>query len=184
METVLPVSWLYVKGQRKNQAVLVEWATATEINNDRFEVEYSQDGRNFSLVGVVKGGGHSSTVQKYQFQHGQASSATTYYRVKQLDYDGKFEYSKTIAVKEGNRTEAHVRLYPNPSAETVYLANITLEPTAVVEILDLKGQRVEKVQPVSTGQNPAIPVKHLPAGNYILKIQNSDRLIQQRFIKL
>ncbi|WP_207434611.1 T9SS type A sorting domain-containing protein [Sabulibacter ruber] len=184
LETVLPVTWLSVQAERKNQQVEVKWATASEINNDRFEVEFSADGKNFSLAGTVQGAGNSSTIQEYHFHHVRSTNAPTYYRVKQVDFDGKFEYSKTVSVKGGSPAVAQVNLYPNPSADLVYLANITLEPTAVVEILDLKGLRVESVQPVSRGQNPAIQVKHLPAGNYILRVQNAGQLIQQRFIKL
>ncbi|WP_181307722.1 T9SS type A sorting domain-containing protein [Rufibacter sp. XAAS-G3-1] len=183
-ETVLPVSWLYVKAERKKQQVNVHWATASEVNNDRFEVEYSLDGKNFTFVGKVAGSGNSNIQQEYSFQHVSSATAITYYRVKQIDYDGKFEYSKVVAVQQTSGTTlTQITLYPNPSHDYLHLSNITLEASASVEILDLHGRNVGKVTPQGNGATLVIPVQQLPAGTYLLRIKNASQFIQQRFVK-
>ncbi|KAA3437724.1 T9SS type A sorting domain-containing protein [Rufibacter hautae] len=183
MESVLPVSWLYVKAERKNQEVQLQWATATEINNDHFEVEFSQDGKTFTQAGIVKGAGNSSVQKDYSFDHQSSAKGTAYYRVKQVDLDGKFEYSKVVAVQGGGAALAQITLYPNPSHDFLHLGNVTLDPTALVEILDAQGRQVNKIKPVMEGATPKIPVQQLPSGNYILRVKNASQLIQQRFVK-
>ncbi|ALI97715.1 hypothetical protein DC20_00295 [Rufibacter tibetensis] len=184
IETVLPVTWLHVKAERKNQQVQVLWATATEINNDRFEVECSKDGKNFLKVGEVAGAGNSIITKEYQFQHVSPETATAYYRVKQIDFDGKYEYSKVVAVKAGKEALAQVALYPNPSQDFLHLLNITIEPSTMIEILDAKGKRINQIKPVLTGEATVVPVQHLSSGTYILRIQKAGTILQQRFVKL
>ncbi len=184
MESVLPVSWLYVKAELKNQKVQLQWATATEINNDRFEVEFSLDGKTFTQVGIIKGAGNSNVQKEYSFDHFSPAKGTAYYRVKQVDLDGQFEYSKVVAVQGGAAALAQITLYPNPSHDYLHLGNVTLDPNAQVEILDAQGRQVNKIKPVLDGATPKIPVQHLPAGNYILRVQNASQLIHQRFVKL
>ncbi len=183
-ETVLPVTWRYVKAQRKGQQVQVQWATASEKDNDRFEVETSVDGKNFTYVGKVAGSGNSSTERHYEFLHASPAPATTYYRIKQVDLDGGFEYSQVVAVQTGKAATMQISLYPNPSHDYLYLGNISLDAAAVVEILDMQGRKVDQIKPTLEGGTPNISIQQLQAGNYILRIQNAGQLIQQRFVKL
>ncbi|MFB9864279.1 T9SS type A sorting domain-containing protein [Rufibacter immobilis] len=184
METVLPVTWLQVDASRTKQYVEVNWATATEVNNEKFEVEYAPDGTNFKTVGVVAGAGNSNLAKEYTFRHVAPSTSTGYYRIKQIDFDGKFEYSKTVAVQAGASSLAQVTLYPNPSHDFVYLSNVSLSGDASVEILDTNGRRVLYTKPVMTGATPVVEVRHLPAGTYLLKIHSGKQVTQQRFMKL
>ncbi|WP_165864819.1 T9SS type A sorting domain-containing protein [Rufibacter latericius] len=184
METVLPVTWLYVKAERKNQQVHLQWATASEVNNDRYEVEFSLDGKNFTSAGKVAGAGNSTIEQKYEFQHSSSATATSYYRIKQIDFDGGFEYSKVVAVQSGRAALAQVTLYPNPSQDYLYLGNLTLDASATVEILDVQGKTINRAKPTLDGGTPVISVQQLQAGNYILRIKTNHQLVQQRFVKL
>ncbi|AKQ44887.1 hypothetical protein TH63_03425 [Rufibacter radiotolerans] len=182
--TVLPVTWLSFTGERKGQQVHLQWSTATEINNERFYIEYSADGKQFATVGTVAGAGNSNVIRNYQFQHASAASITTYYRVKQVDYDGKSEYSKVIAVKPGNKSLAQFVAYPNPSHDYLQLANITPDATTTIDILDAKGERMDLSSTALNGTNPVINVQHLRAGNYLLQVKSSAGIQQFRFVKL
>lgn len=88
----LPVLWLYVKGLVINGTTRIEWATASEFNNDYFEVQKSIDGRNFRSIGRILGRGNSNAVKKYNYTDDIRADAN-YYRIKQVDYNGVSTYS-------------------------------------------------------------------------------------------
>jgi hypothetical protein len=182
--TVLPVSWLAFTGDRKGQQVLLHWSTATELNNERFDIESSSDGKQFSAVGKVPGSGNSSTVKHYQFQHFSDAKATTYFRLKQVDLDGKFEYSKVIAVKPATSPQTQLAAYPNPGQDYLYLPNLNLEPSFTWEVLDMNGNRILLPQPTLQGTTQVIEIKHLPSGNYLLQVKSKEGMQQFRFVKL
>ncbi|MCB0428900.1 MAG: T9SS type A sorting domain-containing protein [Flavobacteriales bacterium] len=97
----LPVSWLYVNAHSEDNNVAIQWATATEINNDFFSVEMSLDGTNFETIDEVKGAGNSSTTSTYK-SIVPAANMTRYFRIRQNDFNGKNTYSQTIAVAPAN----------------------------------------------------------------------------------
>nr|WP_066836251.1 T9SS type A sorting domain-containing protein [Rufibacter ruber] len=184
LESTLPVSWLHVKAQRQQQHVLLTWATATETNNDRFEIEYSLDGRQFTQVGALPGSGHSTTIQRYQFLHPNKDHHVGYYRIKQVDYDGQFEFSKVVSAEAGAAPSVSgLQLYPNPSQEVLYISGVDLAPDAEIEIIDLSGRTVQRVIPVLGGTVATIQVKHLPAGTYLLQLRQEKQVQRQRFVK-
>ncbi|MGV3540414.1 MAG: T9SS type A sorting domain-containing protein, partial [Rufibacter sp.] len=183
METTLPVSWLYVKGERKQQNTVINWATACEINNDRFEIEFSTDGANFSKLGQVTGAGNSSTVQKYQFTHSSAVGSPSYYRIKQVDVDGKFEYSKLVNVEAAPQSKLAITLYPNPTHDFLYVSGLSSEDGAMIEILDLGGRSLDRQTLLKSGATNSIPVHHLAAGTYLLQIQQGGKVMRHKFIK-
>jgi hypothetical protein len=98
----LPVTWLSFYGTRLNkQGVLLKWKTATEENNDRFEIERSENGSDFNRIATIQGSGNSKTPLDYQFIDAETSDALRYYyRLRQVDLDGKDDYSKVIVVLE------------------------------------------------------------------------------------
>lgn len=82
-----------------NQSVLCRWTTATEINNDYFTVERSQDGMNFEPIGTVDGAGNSTSILQYQHPDHNPYRGISYYRLQQTDFDGQFSYSQSVAVR-------------------------------------------------------------------------------------
>jgi hypothetical protein len=137
------------------------WSTASEKNNQGFEVERSADGVKFEKIGFVKGNGTSSETKQYTYEDYRLSSAVTYYRLKQVDFDGTFTYSKVVSVVGEGGTK--LKAYPNP------VATVLMLETAVkgnYEVINLLGQTVLRGQ--ATAQ--MIDVSALPQGNYILKV--------------
>ncbi|MFC6998683.1 T9SS type A sorting domain-containing protein [Rufibacter roseus] len=181
MEATLPVSWLYVKAEPTTQGVEVKWATSIELNNERFEVEYSFDGKTFATAGVVTGKGSTTIAQHYTFRHTFSASQAVYYRVKQIDYDGKFDYSKTVVAKPTTSTLPAMSLYPNPSQDLLFLTGVA--PAASVEIFNMQGKMVEKAAVLAEESTPYIQVRHLPAGQYILQIRHEGSIHRLRFVK-
>ncbi|MEQ9289314.1 MAG: T9SS type A sorting domain-containing protein [Cyclobacteriaceae bacterium] len=111
----LPVTWLSFSGKREPAGVGLLWQTATEINNDYFDVERSEDGVAFEVLGARKGAGNTNSVQSYNFLDTKASAFTHYYyRIKQVDFDGQYSYSSTISVLPISSSKRW-NIYPNPA---------------------------------------------------------------------
>lgn len=158
--TPLPISLLWLKGEReKDEDVKLTWATASEINNKGFEIQISDNAQTFKTISFVEGRGNSTTVNSYQLAVNNASDS--YYRLKQIDFDGKFSYSPVVFV-EG--VVGKVVVYPNPS-------NGTFSISVGKDKLDLPA-RLLNAQGI---ESPLIPEggiykvsANLPAGIYFL----------------
>ena len=136
---VLPVTLLDFYGTPEDNSNLIEWATASEINNSFFLLERSSDGIEFEEIAKITGGGNSTSLLKYQYQH-QNPNDLEYYRLKQVDFDGQFEYSKVIAIN--SMKEAIINIFPNPTNSTLSLSfmdNIT-SGEYVITITDVLGK--------------------------------------------
>src|SRR5690606_10958019 len=116
----LPVELVYFTASVRNNQAHLEWLTASELDNDRFEIERSSDARRFEKIGTVKGKGTTSLETKYQFTDRTPVEGTVYYRLKQVDHDGQFAYSNVIAVTaKGLARELTTQAYPNPFRDNI-----------------------------------------------------------------
>lgn len=111
----LPVELLSFEGSIENSSVVLTWSTATELNNDRFEIQKSTDGSIFKMIGTVNGNGNSNTVIHYDFIDRFLTSGLSFYRLKQIDYDGVFEYFPTITINNETFVGLDLKLAPNPT---------------------------------------------------------------------
>src|SRR5690606_38931336 len=123
--TPLPVTWHYFNGYYADGSAYLEWRTASEINNSGFEVERSNDGVNFTKIGWVEGNGSTTVEQAYLFTDENPLPGWNYYRLKQIDYDEKFEYSRLIPVFVDDLPQ--VEIYPNPLRDHIFLSRISTE---------------------------------------------------------
>ena len=94
----LPIELLYFNGSEQRSENILNWSTATEYNNDRFTIEKSKDGIDWESVAIVPGAGNSSNQRFYTASDYRVDKIINYYRLKQTDYDGKFEYSDIISI--------------------------------------------------------------------------------------
>lgn len=115
LDNALPVKLVFFKGVIEDSKVKLIWQTVSELNNSHFEIERSIDGTNFEKIGKVAGNGTSSSVINYVFRDNQVNYGLIYYRLKQVDFDGKYEYSPIIAVVNNAKSTFEVRLFPNPA---------------------------------------------------------------------
>jgi hypothetical protein len=116
----LPVTFLQFAGQYVNNTILLRWATASELNNDRFEIERSMgNANNFIKIGTQLGNGTTNLVSQYSYPDVNlvAGVTTYYYRLKQVDFDGTFAYSPIVQVEVGGNGRTRTNewsIYPNP----------------------------------------------------------------------
>lgn len=180
----LPVELLSFKANNKNGAALLNWSTASEKDNDKFEVERSQDGRNFGKIGEVAGNGNSNRTLAYAFTDSRPTTGTNYYRLRQVDHDGTSSYSKTIAVtfaapKAG---AAIAQVYPTIATDEVTVALTAAAGTVDIIVMDAAGRTVATYKQVAEMQQ-ALPVQQLRAGVYFVNVSNGQVRETYRFLK-
>ncbi len=169
----LPVEWLNpVAARVKGNNIELSFATAQETNNSHFEVEHSQDGRNYYPIGKIKGEGSSFVETYYKYLDENPSIGKNYYRVRQVDFDGKMEYSNIASA----RYEIdEMGIYPNPVNNEFTL--IVKEKQEAVFYNQL-GQVVKGVS-VNKGTN-TLDVSEFKTGIYYLKIgEKTERIIKE-----
>ncbi len=137
----LPITLLSFKVKNSENVNEIFWTTTSEINNDYFVLESSEDAINFSEIARVEGAGNSSQILNYSFLDYNFTSGITYYRLKQVDYDKKFSFSNIISVK--NNLLNDFSIYPNPVNEILnidFYSNIETE--YIINIYNSSTQKV------------------------------------------
>lgn len=173
----LPVELLYFYGEKIGKQIELSWQTATELNNDYFDVEWSTNGIDFKKIGQIKGGGTTNNVQFYDFVHPNPVKGNNYYRLRQVDFDKKYEYTNTIniTIEENNKI---INIYPNP---TTHYLNIESEDLIgeTMQLFNVNGQLIKAFQHQSVHTN--LSIMDIPSGTYFIKMRDQiKRLIIQR----
>lgn len=163
--STLPIKLIDFYGENKSGVNYVRWQTATEHNNKLFVVERSNDGINFIRAGEVEGKGNSLVFNSYEFADKEACFGINYYRLKQIDSDGAFEYFKTIVIDNPKAGDALI-IYPNPSPDGLFsiAAAQTIQPGVYIYSSDMK--LVKQLQVSSSEEN--ISLEELADGIYYL----------------
>ncbi len=148
---------------KKQNSTILTWSVATQINNEKYIIEHSNDERNFSTIGEIAGDGTSNETKHYEYIHTLPSIGINYYRIKQVDYDGKYSYSEIASVRYDGDGETSI--YPNPATSEVTIS--TTDPTSV-QVMDVYGRLLIN-QIISEGQN-TINISALPTGILIFAV--------------
>ena len=169
--TPLPVELIYFAANPNGGEVDIKWTTASEINNDYFTVERSRDAIDWEELRVIDGAGNSSLVLDYETVDKKPYQGVSYYRLKQTDFDGKFEYSQIIVVKMDNYFDSEINIYPNPAKNQVILEGDGFE-LKDLNILNSFGQNVTRhIRVIENSQKKMVlDVSNLSPGTYFIKI--------------
>lgn len=176
----LPVKLIDFKAESKDGQAMLRWSTATEINNAGFEVQRSTDGTDFRKVGWIVGEGNSSRKLSYEFADKSImTNAEYFYRLKQVDVDGRFEFSNVVSVI--NRDVSKLMLHdisPNPVVAEQLLLQLSVgaEEQMVLEVYNSVGQRlIEQTLNVQEGMNNhTLDVGSLANGTYFVKVSGNN----------
>lgn len=158
----VPLTLTNFTARKQNKSILLNWQTQTETNTQHFILEKSSNQRDFQVVHLIAASGNSSTIKNYSFTDARPVNGINYYRLKQVDRDGSFVYSKTVSV---NCSGKGSMLYPNPAA-----AFFTIVPAGTIKaitILTAEGKTVQQLPPVT---NNRYDISRLPKGFYIVKL--------------
>jgi hypothetical protein len=144
VEPPLPVELARFTASASGESVDLRWSTTSEENNAGFDVERSTDGETFTTIGFEPGVGTTEEAQSYRFVDREAPFATTlFYRLRQVDTDGTFEYSPVVEVQVTPSAVALLPVAPNPVSASARLRYELPEATAVrLQVFDLLGRRV------------------------------------------
>lgn len=178
----LPVSWLSLTASVSGKDAVIDWATGSEVNNKGFEVERSFNGNEFEVVGFVKGAGNSASVQTYSFVDAKVlslnSNGDVYYRLKQIDRDGNFEYSKVVMLTATENDD--ITLYPNPFNNEAGIFVSSLQDTKVsIEVKDLMGRNIFTTEKEVIKGNQYISIDNLANlsnGMYLVQVNMNGEL--------
>lgn len=174
----LPVELVSFAGEVVKNGIQLKWETSSELNNDFFNVERSADGETFSTVGEkIKGAGTTNQARSYNLVDQSPLYGTSYYRLKQTDFDGTFSFSKIISVTYDGPVFPVMNVYPNPTKGdfiTIKIEGLKNMETVPVIIYDQVGKAwMTKVlavdQNTQTAAGDLVFDKQLPKGMYLVK---------------
>ena len=179
----LPIELISFTATPNNNVVDLEWATATESNNDFFTLEHSTNGVNYNVVGTIKGAGNSTSTQNYTFTDTNPTEGVSYYRLKQTDYNGQYKYFNSISTtfKDHNFT---FNIFQNPvSMENIHL-KIHASADAMVTIFSEDGKKVfSKNFQASDAQFDDIVIMNIfSPGVYFISIVSDNNSNTQRLV--
>jgi uncharacterized protein (DUF1501 family) len=179
--TVLPIELTSFTGRAIDNATLLQWLTASEWSNLKFEIERSPDAINFIKIGEVSGAGTSNIPHNYSLRDELPLSGINYYRLKQIDNNGTFTYSHILSIYFGSK--GIIGIFPNPANNFISLQLTNSDYDLPVEIFDAFGRLMMEVTlPANTNQNQ-IDISAFAKGNYFLRIQTGSTTITQQFTK-
>jgi hypothetical protein len=174
----LPIELLFFEALAHNNSTLLDWCTASEINNHYFTIERSQNGSHFESIVQIPGAGNSNQNLCYSANDLQPYQGINYYRLKQTDYNGASTYSQVVTVFFSEKNT--VLLYPNPANELIYIHSSGSNPLQV-EICDAQGKLLVQT---SLQQNQAeINVSGLYPGIYFMRAFDGNEWTNLSFIR-
>lgn len=178
----LPVELVDFYGMSISTGIRLFWQTASELNNDYFDVERSADGMTFSTIGRVNGNGTTNELISYRFEDNRPIRGANYYRLNQVDFDGGNEYTRIVRVIASS--VGSIEFYPNPATDEVTLILNSSVNKIDLRLVDLKGSiLIQEDRQNSFGLNRiAIDVRQLDPGVYFLLISANDTIERRKIV--
>ena len=174
VDTPLPVELIsFSAGVDNNRQVTLHWSTASETNNSHFSVERSTDGRSFESIGLVAGNGDSDREISYSFSDINPVAGRSFYRLRQVDFNGEFEYTEILTVWL-DQVAPYFKVYPNPvEAGTPLLVEWGAPGESIkVKLTDLGGKTAYAGTHRPDGGISTINTQGLSPGTYLLRVSN------------
>ncbi len=176
---LVPVKLIYFNQRCDGDSVLLQWATATEINNEKFTVESSIDGSQWLSIQDIPGAGNSSLTRSYFYKDKIKNTNQYYYRLKQTDFDGESDYSDVIGVY-CSAPQLNFSISPNPGRGNFVLRNLPVQ--GLIRVTDLNGREVLSPRPYS-GTMYSINLAKFPPGIYAVTVYSNGTITTKRLIK-
>ena len=180
----LPVTMSSFNNTCKNGNTLLEWTTASEINNDYFAIERSDQSFEFYEIGRIKGLGNSNISNSYSFLDPAFNNKTTYYRIKQVDFNGEFRYHRIIA-SSCYKTEFEVVNHQLTSDKLDLTVNSFENEDVTIYLYDLQGRLIIESNHQLTQGNNKINLNHIniESGIYLINIVGEVHHYQTKLIR-
>lgn len=183
--TVFPVEWADFSAEGNDNEVLLVWSTFSEQNAQSFSIERSVDLVMFDQLGSVASAGNSTEMNFYKYHDENIASLrgkTIYYRLKQIDFNGQFSYSPTVAVTMDSDVLTQLAAYPNPASSTLTVSWQSAEMPKAISLLNAMGQTMARETVNQLEGQIAFPVEQLAPGIYSVLIETSHTLRSETII--
>ncbi|MBK9994322.1 MAG: DUF11 domain-containing protein [Saprospiraceae bacterium] len=187
--SVLPLEWLGFTAEYNGSFTELNWSTGTEINNSHFEIERRHESeKDFEKIGQESASTNASaTLHEYSHDdYDVVMSGLYYYRIKQVDRDGKYSYSKIVAIKKLKANDLSVYIYPNPVRDLLKVEiDLSTDEDVIVDVVDANG-KVIMHQPfggrMKAGRsNKILNTESLTSGNYVIRIKTNQTVVSKKF---
>lgn len=170
----LPVELISFGANLLSERIKLNWITASELNNSGFEIQKSENGADWEIISFTEGRGASIEINEYEYTDRTPFSGINYYRLKQIDFDGAFEYSKVIEVNFSK--ERKLQFYPNPANDKIKIGGI--EEGEIV-IMDHFGRTILQ----TNYKGSELDISDLANGLYFVKVNSGNQIWIKRLIK-
>lgn len=184
----LPVEWAYFDGKSSSGGIDLEWGTSQELNSDFFAIERSTDGAaEFVEIGLVSATGTTQEASNYTFQDSMQVNQpqTIHYRLRQVDLDGVFAFSRTVAVQVMPQagTKRSLKVFPNPASTEVSIQiSEGIKTPSTLRVLDITGKTIFTQTIAGRSQQFELDVRAWAAGTYIVSWQGGNDLATSKLI--
>ena len=179
VDAVLSVDLTNFAAVKTDRGAQLNWMTASEENNEGFDIERSLDGQNWSKIAFFRGNENSTTSKRYDYLDTTPAEGINYYRLKQIDLDGRYAYSEVVSLEFNNKTtETTIAVYPNPVNEMLYIKLAQESELLEIQLFDSAGKLL-----FTSNNTVQIPFDAYDSGIYVLKVRNGSEQIIQKIIK-
>ncbi len=176
----LPIKLVEFNGEYKNEAIELAWTTAIELNCEKFEIEkYNELTNEFERIGEQAGHGYSKELHRYHFTD-HSPLSVNYYKLKELDFDGNAEYSKTISINTIPSAKASIAIYPNPSTNVSRIYYTLVAEQTTITVYDQLGRKIKTIDNIQ--DKTGMLELDLGKGIYFVNVASGNELINKKII--
>jgi hypothetical protein len=177
----IPVEFVDFKAKKENTTAKLIWQTATELNNSHYGIERSLEGKTYEKIGEILGYGNSNQSRTYSFVDEKPNTGVNYYRLRQVDLDGKETVTKAVSVNFSKNTS--MKVYPNIVKDNLVVDINAVDNTSELTIVNLLGQVVQSKKLENTEGSISINISGLPNGFYLVRLNSKGNSMTERFEK-
>lgn len=180
----LPLDLLSFTAEKMEDGNRLKWRTTNEFLTSHFEIERSTNNENWSKIGQLPAQGFQNTIEDYEFDDNYSRTPldnTIYYRLKMVDLDGAFDYSRVVSLNHNQPKE--LIIYPNPTSERLNFSGLGITQASVI---DLQGRELKIIDLDPTIENQQLNIGSLSKGTYFLRFRGEDYGVEKavlRFVK-
>jgi hypothetical protein len=180
----LPIELVYFTATKSAGAIVLRWQTASELNNSYFDVEVSSSGESFNKIARIKGAGNSNQTVDYEYVDRNVFQGQYYYRLKQVDFNGSFEYSRVVSVFYDSYPTLYLSLYPQPATNEVNFQFSPVDAKSPLNfiIYNMKGEVVKSQTFDANNRELSLDVSQFPAGLYVVRLNQLHFVCQEKFV--
>jgi hypothetical protein len=179
--SILPVSLLSFTVEQNGAHPILKWVSSKEVNTKRFELMKSMNAGEFRTIAVLDAKGNSMTDAAYQHRDTLHIEAIYYYKLKMIDIDGHYTFSKTISVS-AKKINASFALFPNPASEFVVVKHPVSRKQSELRIIDMNGRVIQKFRVSSNATQTDLDIRGMAKGNYTVMWTDGSTMAQQSLL--